>query len=104
MLESIGYATLGIAVLIVAVLAGIGYFFWVRFRYRTAKSNEALIITGPKLGDPEKDTNIFTDEEGRSMKIIRGGGYRLRRFQTSTPVNLTSFQLKLSTPRVYTSP
>ncbi|RAZ81247.1 flotillin family protein [Planococcus halotolerans] len=102
MLESIGYATLGIAVLIIAVLAGIGYFFWVRFRYRTAKSNEALIITGPKLGDPEKDTNIFTDEEGRSMKIIRGGGYRLRRFQTSTPVNLTSFQLKLSTPRVYT--
>ena len=71
-------------------------------RYRTAKSNEALIITGPKLGDSEKETNIFSDSEGRSMKIIRGGGYRLRRFQTSTPVNLTSFQLKLSTPRVYT--
>lgn len=102
MLESVGYATLAIVVLVIAVLAGIGYFLWVRFRYRTAKSNEALIITGPKLGDPEKDTNIFTDEEGRSMKIIRGGGYRLRRFQTSTPVNLTSFQLKLSTPRVYT--
>ena len=50
----------------------------------------------------EKETNLFSDSEGRSMKIIRGGGYRLRRFQTSTPVNLTSFQLKLSTPRVYT--
>ncbi len=91
-----------IPVLILAALGGIGYYFWVRIRYRTAKSNEALIITGPKLGDPEKETNIFTDQEGRSMKIIRGGGYRLRRFQISTPVNLTSFQLKLSTPRVYT--
>ena len=91
-----------IPVLILAAIGGIIYFFWVRIRYRTAKSNEALIITGPKLGDPEKETNIFSDSEGRSMKIIRGGGYRLRRFQTSTPVNLTSFQLKLSTPRVYT--
>jgi flotillin len=91
-----------IPVLILAAIGGIIYFFWVRLRYRTAKSNEALIITGPKLGDPEKETNIFSDSEGRSMKIIRGGGYRLRRFQTSTPVNLTSFQLKLSTPRVYT--
>ena len=91
-----------IPVLIVAAIVGIIYFFWVRLRYRTAKSNEALIITGPKLGDSEKETNLFSDSEGRSMKIIRGGGYRLRRFQTSTPVNLTSFQLKLSTPRVYT--
>ncbi|RNF38311.1 flotillin family protein [Planococcus salinus] len=101
-METAGIITFLIALLIVAALAGVGYYFWMRLRYRTAKSNEALIITGPKLGDPEKDTNIFTDDEGRSMKIIRGGGYRLRRFQTSTPVNLTSFQLKLSTPRVYT--
>lgn len=92
-----------IPVLFIAAIWGIGYFFYVRLRYRTAKSNEALIITGPKLGDPEKETNIFTDSEGRSMKIIRGGGYLLRRFQTSTPVSLTSFQLKLSTPRVYTN-
>lgn len=102
MLESAGIITLIIVLLVIAALAGAGYFFWMKIRYRTAKSNEALIITGPKLGDPEKDTNIFTDEEGRSMKIIRGGGYRLKRFQTSTPVSLTSFQLKLSTPRVYT--
>ncbi|OEH92332.1 flotillin family protein [Bacillus solimangrovi] len=92
-----------VPLLILVALLGVGYYFWVKLRYRTAKSNEALIITGPKLGDPEKETNIFVDDEGRSMKIIRGGGYRLRRFQTSTPVDLTSFQLKLSTPRVYTS-
>ncbi|MGG1631619.1 flotillin family protein [Rossellomorea sp. NRS-1567] len=106
MLESlsiIGFFMFLIPVLVIAAIAGIAYYFWMRFRYRTARSNQALIITGPKLGDPEKETNIFTDQEGRSMKIIRGGGYRLRRFQTSTPVNLTSFQLKLSTPRVYTN-
>ncbi|WP_211654391.1 flotillin family protein [Planococcus alpniumensis] len=102
-MESIGIISILIVILILAAVAGVGYFFWMKIRYRTAKSNEALIITGPKLGDPNKDTNIFTDDEGRSMKIIRGGGYLLRRFQTSTPVNLTSFQLKLSTPRVYTN-
>src|SRR5690554_5415823 len=102
-MESIGIITGLIVVAILAAIGGIGYFFWMKIRYRTAKSNEALIITGPKLGDPQKDTNIFTDDEGRSMKIIRGGGYLLRRFQTSTPVSLTSFQLKLSTPRVYTN-
>ncbi|MGM0897479.1 MAG: flotillin family protein [Bacillota bacterium] len=102
-MESIGIISILIVILILAAIAGVGYFFWMKIRYRTAKSNEALIITGPKLGDPKKDTNIFTDDEGRSMKIIRGGGYLLRRFQTSTPVNLTSFQLKLSTPRVYTN-
>lgn len=98
-----GVIVILIPLLIIAALGGVGYFFWVKIRYRTAKSNQALIITGPKLGDHEKETNIFTDQEGRSMKIIRGGGYRLRRFQTATPVNLTSFQLKLSTPRVYTN-
>jgi flotillin len=103
MLSFFGVLIALIPIVIVAALAGVGYFFWVKYRYRTAKSNQALIITGPKLGDPEKETNIFTDDEGRSMKIIRGGGYLLRRFQTSTPVDLTSFQLKLSTPRVYTN-
>lgn len=103
MFTALGFFMILIPILIIGAIAGIGYFFWVKIRYRTARSNQALIITGPKLGDPEKETNIFTDLEGRSMKIIRGGGYRLRRFQTSTPVNLTSFQLKLSTPRVYTN-
>ncbi|ANU11997.1 epidermal surface antigen [Planococcus antarcticus DSM 14505] len=102
-MQSIGIITVIIALVIIAAIVGIGYFFWMKIRYRTAKSNEALIITGPKLGDPSKDTNIFNDDEGRSMKIIRGGGYLLRRFQTSTPVSLTSFQLKLATPRVYTN-
>ncbi len=103
MLTSIGILIFLIPILVIAAIGGVVYYFWVKIRYRTARSNQALIITGPKLGDPEKETNIFTDDEGRSMKIIRGGGYRLRRFQTATPVNLTSFQLKLTTPRVYTN-
>ncbi|WP_444685497.1 flotillin family protein [Alkalicoccus luteus] len=96
-----GFIYAGIA-LVVLLFAVAGYYIFMKIRYRTARSNEALIITGPKLGDEQKETNIFTDKEGRSMKIVRGGGVLLKRFQTSTPVNLTSFQQKLTTPRVYT--
>ncbi|MFC4558502.1 flotillin family protein [Virgibacillus kekensis] len=73
-----------------------------KFRYKTVPSNVALIITGPKLGDPKTDSNVFQDDEGRYMKVIRGGGHRLRMFQTHTPVSLTAFQLKITTPTVYT--
>ncbi len=87
---------------LLAIVAG-GGFLTYKFRYRAAKSNQALIITGPKLGDPSKEQNIFTDEEGRAIKIIRGGGHLLKMNQTSTPVDLTSFQLKMTTPKVYTN-
>ncbi|KHE66915.1 epidermal surface antigen, partial [Halobacillus sp. BBL2006] len=78
---------------VVALVGGIITFIIFRLRYKTASSNEALIVTGPKLGDPEKEKNVFEDDNGRSVKIIRGGGYRLRMFQTATPIDLTSFQL-----------
>ncbi|WP_217589357.1 flotillin family protein [Lentibacillus saliphilus] len=102
-MEIMVFLTILIPVLIVAAILGLVWWVWMKFRYRTAKSNEALIIAGPKLGNPEKETNIFTDEEGRSMKIIRGGGHLLRMHQTATPVDLNAFQLKLTTPRVYTN-
>ncbi|MFZ3579769.1 flotillin family protein [Virgibacillus sp. DJP39] len=85
-----------------AAFIGIGWFVYMKMKYKTVPSNVALIITGPKLGDPNKDTNVFQDDEGRYMKVIRGGGHRLKMFQTHTPVSLTSFQLKISTPTVYT--
>lgn len=91
-----------LAVIILAAIGGIVWFIYMKFRYKTVPSNTALIITGPKLGDPEKETNIFQDDQGRYMKVIRGGGHRLRMFQTHTPVSLTAFQLKISTPTVYT--
>lgn len=91
-----------LAVVVLAAIGGIGWFIYMKFRYKTVPSNTALIITGPKLGDPEKETNIFQDDQGRYMKVIRGGGHRLRMFQTHTPVSLTAFQLKIATPTVYT--
>lgn len=92
-----------IPILVLAAIGGVVWWFWMKLRYKTARSNEALIIAGPKLGDPKKETNIFTDNEGRSIKIIRGGGHLLKMHQTATPVDLTSFQLKLTTPRVFTN-
>lgn len=92
----------GALLFVLLIVSGISFFIFKR-RYKTASSNQALIITGPKLGDPENDTRIFFDENGRSLKIIRGGGIRLRLFQTCTPVDLNSFQIKLTTPKVYTS-
>lgn len=88
-------------IIFIPILLLIGIIF-IRRRYKTARSNEALIITGPNLGNPEEDNRIFHDENGRSMKIIRGGGVYLRLFQTSTPVDLNAFQIQLTTPKVYT--
>ncbi|MBA2173980.1 flotillin family protein [Halobacillus locisalis] len=87
---------------VIAVVGGIVTFVIFRLRYKTASSNEALIVTGPKLGDPEQEKNVFEDDNGRSVKIIRGGGYRLRMFQTATPIDLTSFQLQVNSEKAYT--
>src|SRR5699024_12493251 len=58
--------------------------------------------TGPNLGDEKKEKNIYRDDQGRYMKVIRGGGHRLKMFQTGTRVSLISFQLEIKTPKVYT--
>lgn len=96
--------TLLIIIVIIAaiVIAAIGWYLFMKARYRTVPSNEALIVTGPNLGDEAKETNIYKDDQGRYMKVIRGGGHRLRLFQTGTKVSLKSFQLQISTPKVYT--
>ena len=92
----------GIILFVLLICSGIGFFIFKK-RYKTASSNQALIITGPNLGNPENDARIFVDDNGRSLKIIRGGGVRLKLFQTCTPVDLNSFQIKLTTPKVYTA-
>lgn len=88
------------------IVAGIGAFIWYIFmktRYKTVASNEAMIITGPKVGDPKKEKNVYKDDEGRHMRIIRGGGYRMKMFQSSNKVSLKSFQLNIETPKkIYT--
>ncbi|WP_180994426.1 flotillin family protein [Bacillus sp. Marseille-P3661] len=102
MLNLIWLILVGILLLILIVGGAIGFIVFKK-RYKTASSNQALIITGPKLGNPDQDPRIFEDENGRSLKIIRGGGVRLKLFQTCTPIDLNSFQIKLTTPKVYTS-
>lgn len=88
------------------IIAGIGFIIWYLFmktRYKTVASNEAMIITGPKVGDPKKENNVYKDDEGRHMRIIRGGGYRMKMFQSSNKVSLKSFQLSIETPKkIYT--
>lgn len=86
----------------VLLIGGIGWYLFMKARYRTVPSNEALIITGPNLGDEKKESNIYRDDQGRYMKVTRGGGHRLKLFQTGTRVSLKSFQLQISTPKVYT--
>lgn len=94
---------LGVGVLIaLGVVASIVWYFYMKVRYKTVPSNEALIVTGTKLGDETKETNIYKDDQGRYMKVIRGGGHRLKMFQTGTKVSLKSFQLDIQTPKVYT--
>lgn len=96
-----------IAVLIpLLILAAIGFvvwYFYMKLRFKTVSSNEALIVTGTNLGNPEKEKNIVKDDSGRYLKIIRGGGHRLRMFQQAEKISLQSFQLNLTTPKVYTS-
>lgn len=91
-----------IALLILSIIFGTVWYVYMKFRYKTVPSNEALIITGPNLGDPKKENNIHQDTEGRSIKVVRGGGERLKLFQSFTRVSLKSFQLKIKTPKVYT--
>lgn len=87
-----------VPLLVVGVLGFIGWYFYMKVRFKTVSSNEVGIITGVKLGD-----DVVKDENGRCMKIIRGGGHRLKMFQSFDKIPLKSFQLTLNTPKVYTS-
>lgn len=102
MFEITGALIIIIAIIALIIIGAIGWYLFMKARYRTVPSNEALIVTGPNLGDEAKETNIYKDDQGRYMKVIRGGGHRLKMFQTGTKVSLKSFQLQISTPKVYT--
>lgn len=88
-------------ILILAAIGGAGWFVYMKLRYKTVGPGEALIITGPNLGKAE-DPNIFSDENGRYLKVIRGGGHLLKRFQHMERIPLKSFQLYIQTSEVYT--
>lgn len=86
-----------IPIVVVAVILVFGVAFWAR--YKTVGPDEAMIVTGSFLGS----NNVSTDESGRSVKIVRGGGaFILPIFQQAQFLSLLSHKLDVSTPEVYT--
>jgi flotillin len=90
-------SSLMIPVIVIAVIVVLGLAFWAR--YKTVSPDEAMIVTGSFLGSK----NVLTDESGRKIKIVRGGGaFILPVFQQAEFVSLLSHKLDISTPEVYT--
>ncbi|GCL70128.1 flotillin family protein [Paenibacillus sp. JMULE4] len=88
---------LTIPIIVVGVIVVLGLAFWAR--YKTVSPDEAMIVTGSFLGSK----NVLTDDSGRKIKIVRGGGsFILPVFQQAEFVSLLSHKLDVSTPEVYT--
>ncbi|ARU62068.1 flotillin [Tumebacillus avium] len=86
-----------IPAIVVGVLVLLALAFWAR--YKTVGPDEAMIVTGSFLGSK----NVLTDESGRKIKIVRGGGaFILPIFQQAEFLSLLSHKLDVSTPEVYT--
>ena len=88
---------LQIPLIVVGVIVVLGLAFWAR--YKTVSPDEAMIVTGTYLGSK----NVSTDDSGRKMKIVRGGGaFIVPIFQQSQFLSLLSHKLDVMTPEVYT--
>lgn len=86
-----------IPIIVVGVIVVLGLAFWAR--YKTVSPDEAMIVTGSFLGS----RNVMTDDSGRKIKIVRGGGaFILPVFQQAEFLSLLSHKLDVSTPEVYT--
>lgn len=86
-----------IPLIVVGVIVLLGLAFWAR--YKTVSPDEAMLVTGSFLGS----RHASTDESGRKVKIIRGGGaFILPIFQKAEFLSLLSHKLDVSTPEVYT--
>lgn len=86
-----------IPAIVIGVIIVLGLAFWAR--YKTVSPDEAMLVTGSFLGT----RNASTDESGRKVKIIRGGGaFILPIFQKAEFLSLLSHKLDVSTPEVYT--
>ena len=97
MLEILGT---GGVVLIVLVVVFVLLVMLVASRYKTVAPDEAMIITGAALGGK----NVLTDESGRRVKIVRGGGaFIIPIVQQKEYMSLLSHKLDVSTPEVYTA-
>lgn len=86
-----------IPAIVVGVIIVLGLAFWAR--YKTVSPDEAMVVTGAFLGTK----NTLTDDSGRRIKIVRGGGaFILPIFQKAEFLSLLSHKLDVSTPEVYT--
>lgn len=86
-----------IPAIVAAVIVVFGLAFWAR--YKTVGPDEAMIVTGSFLGSK----NAQSDDSGRKIKIVRGGGaFILPIFQQAEFLSLLSHKLDVSTPEVYT--
>lgn len=86
-----------IPAIVIGVIVILGLAFWAR--YKTVSPDEAMIVTGSFLGSK----NTLTDDSGRRIKIVRGGGaFILPIFQNAEFLSLLSHKLDVSTPEVYT--
>jgi len=89
--------TLLIPLAVVATIVLLMLAFW--SRYRTVGPDTAMIITGTFLGS----SNVATDDKGRKIKIVRGGGaFVVPIFQQLRKLSLLSMKLDINTPEVYT--
>ena len=97
MLELLGPAAIVLTVLVVVFVVLVAA---VAGRYKTVSPDVAMIITGAALGRK----NVLTDESGRRVKIVRGGGaFIVPVVQQKEFISLLSHKLEVSTPEVYTS-
>lgn len=91
----IGYELVGLLFLIPICIFGL--VFW--SRYKTVGPDEAMIITGSFL----MGNSVVTDNYGRQVKIIRGGGaFIIPIFQQYGFLSMLSHKLDVTTPEVYT--
>lgn len=86
-----------IPLLVIGTLVVLAMAFWTR--YKTVSPDEAMMVTGSFLGS----RNVSSDDSGRSIKIVRGGGaFILPIFQKQQRISLLSHKLDVTTPEVYT--
>lgn len=64
-------------------------------KYHTVGPEEALIVTGSWLGN---GANVVTSEDGKKVKIIRGGGtFVVPVLQQAEPLSLLNYKLEVGT-------
>lgn len=95
-LETLGVLAVIIPlIVIVAIAGGLWFFYIIKFRTKTATPNQALLVTGRNLGDPNNDSTVVKNAKGNYVKIVRGGVVRLKFQQFAEKINLNSFQLSI---------